>query len=78
MTRASISIRILKLWKRDTKDDGLSTLWQTIAAGFNENVLEKPIPEDRSNESLFQSKVTQNITFSPKFFKVNNNLLFKS
>ena len=49
-----------------------------IAGVFNENALEKPIPEDRSNESLVQSKVTQNITFSPKFFKLNNNLLFKS
>ena len=69
-------IKILKLWKRDTKDDEISTWWQTIARVFNENALEKPILHDRSNKSLVQSKVTQNMTFSPKFLKLNNNLLF--
>ena len=75
MSRPSVLIKILKLWKRDTKVDWIPTSWQTIAGVFNENILEKLIPEDRSHEILFQSKVTQNLTFSPKFFKGNNNVI---
>ena len=63
MSRPSVFIKILKLWKRDTKNDGISTWWHPIAGVFNENALQKPIPEDWSNESLVQSKVTQNINF---------------
>ena len=70
MSRPSVFIKILKLWKRDIKNDGISTWWQTIAGVFNENALQKPIPEDWSNESLVQSKVTQNINFSTKILQV--------
>ena len=38
-------------------------MMQTIAGVLNKNILEKPIPEGRSNESLVQSKVTQNKIF---------------